>query len=81
MVGFNSANTFSTTDTSLNGTNVGDLVLAFRGNTGGNVLGSPIVAGGVLYVDSFATSSSTVSLEAFDATGNTNCGGGPCQPL
>ena len=81
MVGFNATNTDSTPDTSLSSTNVPDLVLAFSGNTGGEVLGSPIVAGGVLYVDSLDTSSSTVSLEAFDAAGKTNCRGGTCQPL
>ena len=81
MIGFNAANTYSTPDTSLNTTNVPDLVLAFVGNTGGEVLGSPIVASGVLYVDSLDTSSSTVSLEAFDAAGKTNCSGGTCQPL
>jgi outer membrane protein assembly factor BamB len=81
MVGFNAANTYSTTDTSLNATNVGDLVLAFTGHTGGEVPGSPIVANGVLYVDSYSTSSSTGSLEAFDAAGHTNCSGGTCQPL
>ena len=81
MVGFDAANTFSTPDTSLNTTNVPDLVLAFSGNTGGEVLGSPIVANGVLYVDSLDISSSTVSLEAFDAVGNTDCSGGTCQPL
>ena len=81
MIGFGTANTYSTPDTSLNTTNVPDLVLAFMANTGGEVLGSPIVASGVLYVDSLDTSSSTVSLEAFDAAGKTNCSGGTCQPL
>jgi outer membrane protein assembly factor BamB len=81
MVGFNAANTLSTPDTSLNSSNVPDLVLAFSANTGGDVFGSPIVASGVLYVDSINTSSSTVSLEAFDAAGNTNCSGATCQPL
>jgi outer membrane protein assembly factor BamB len=81
MVGFNSSNTYATPDTSLDTSNVPDLVLAFSGNTGGEVPGSPIVAGGVLYVDSFSNSSSTGSLEAFDASGVTNCGGGTCQPL
>ena len=69
MVGFNAANTYSTPDTSPNTNDVPDLVLAFSGTTGGNVFGSPIVASGVLYLDSFDTSSSTVSLEAFDAAG------------
>ena len=82
MIGFGTADTYSTPDTSLNATKVPDLVLAFSGNTGGEVLGSPIVASGVLYVDSLDTSSSTVSLEAFDAVSNaTSCGGGTCQPL
>ena len=81
MVGYDAANTYSTPDTSLNSTNVPDLVLAFSANTGGDVVGSPIVAGGVLYADSINTSSSTVSLEAFDAAGNTKCSGAMCQPL
>ena len=78
MLGFDTANTHTTPDASLNSTNVPDLVLAFSGNTGGEVLGSPIVANGVLYVDSYDTSSSTVSLEAFGAAG---CSTGTCQPL
>lgn len=81
MIGFGTGDTYSTPDSSLNTTNVTDLVLAFGGNTGGEVLGSPIVANGVLYVDSLDISSSTVSLEAFDAAGNTDCSGGTCQPL
>ena len=81
MIGFNSSNTYSTPDTSLNSTSVPDLVLAFTDTTGGSSAGSPIVANGVLYVDSFSTSSSTASLEAFDASGNTNCSGGTCRPL
>jgi outer membrane protein assembly factor BamB len=78
MVGFDAANTYSTPDTSLNSDNVPDLVPVFSGSSGGET-GPPVVANGVLYDESYASSSQTMSLEAFDATG-TSCAT-QCRPL
>jgi outer membrane protein assembly factor BamB len=80
MIGFDTANTHSTPDTSLNMTSVQDLVPAFSGTTGGGeVFGSPVVAQGLLYVVAYTSSSQVVSLDAFDATGN-SCNQRVCQP-
>jgi len=49
-------------------------------STASTNLGTPTIAGGVLYV---ADLSATPALQAFDAAGTTNCGGTPrtCSPL
>jgi hypothetical protein len=81
LVGYNAANTYSSGDTSLSASSAADLVPAFSGDTGGEVEGAPVVANGVMYVVSWASSSDAVTLDAFDATGGSDCNDGSCPPL
>jgi outer membrane protein assembly factor BamB len=60
--------------------NVGNLRAAFTG-TSAQGDGAPIVAGGVLYLEGFGTSSHAPELAAFDAKGSTDCSGPSCTPL
>ncbi len=76
--GNSAAGTHATVDTGITPASVPTLAPSLTGTTGGAIYSSPVVSSGVAYV-----TSDDGKLDAFDATGATNCAGVPntCTPL